>query len=141
MEMRDDPMPGPSNTQLKRPDAGYSLPSVLIAVILLAVGVTSLSSVLTQSVLMQTVTSMRTNALHVAQEHMELLKSQDPITLTSETATQVDERGDADSSGPFTRTVTVAPGGRNLMILTVTVTTPRTTSPVALTTLVYDRRF
>ena len=44
-------------------DAGYSLVSVLIALILLAVGVIALSSVLTQSVSMQTVMSTRTSAL------------------------------------------------------------------------------
>lgn len=126
---------------LKRADAGYSLPSVLIALILLAVGVIALSSVLTQSLSMQTVMSMRTNALYVAQEHMELLKGQDPITLASASTISVNERGDADANGPFTRTVTVADGGRNLKILTVTVTSPRSTNPVVLTTWVYDGRF
>lgn len=141
MEMMEIEMTQPSERTLRRADAGYSLPSVLIALILLAVGVIALSSVLTQSVSMQTVMSMRTNALYVAQEHMELLKSRDPITLVSETAVQVDERGDADANGPFTRTVTVAPGGRNLMVVTVTVTTPRSATPVVLTTWVYDGRF
>lgn len=121
--------------------AGYSLVSVLIALILLAVGVIALSSVLTQSVLMQTVMSTRTSALYIAQAHMEELKSRDPITLANESTVNVNEDGMVDVNGVFTRTVSVDSAGRNLMQVVVSVTTPRSTNPIRLVTWVYDRRY
>ncbi len=124
-----------------RPNAGYSLVSVLIALLLLAVGVISLSNVLTQSVSMQTVMSTRTSALYIAQAHMEDLKSRDPITLASESAVAVDERGQPDVNGIFTRSVVVDSAGRNLMSVVVSVTTPRSNNPIQLTTWVYDKRY
>lgn len=122
---------------LRRPDAGYSLISVLVAIILLVVGVISLSNVMTQSLSMQTVQSTRTTALYVAQTYMEELKSRDPATLASETAVQVDEEGNPDGSGVFTREVTVGSAGRNLLSVAVVVTTPRS-NPIRLVTWVYD---
>jgi len=124
-----------------RPDAGYSLVSVIIALLLLSVGVISLSGVLTQSLSMQTVMATRTSALYVAQTHLELLKSQDPISLASEAVVQVDERGNPDAGGAFSREVTVASAGRNLMEVVVIVTSPRSNNPIRLVTWVYDGRF
>ena len=124
-----------------REDAGYSLPSILVALVLLAVGVMSLSNVLTQSVAMQTVMSTRTTALYVAQTHLELLKSRDPIAIADETAVRVDERGQPDANGVFTREVTVTDAGRNLREVTVIVTTPRSRNPIRLVTWIYDQRF
>lgn len=122
---------------LRRPDAGYSLISVLVAIILLVVGVISLSNVMTQSLSMQTIQSTRTTALYVAQTYMEELKSRDPATLASEAAVQVDEEGNPDGSGSFTREVTVGSAGRNLLSVAVVVTTPRS-NPIRLVTWVYD---
>lgn len=122
---------------LRRPDAGYSLISVLVAIILLVVGVISLSNVMTQSVSMQTVQSTRTTGLYVAQTYMEELKSREPSTLASETVVQVDEEGEPDVSGVFTREVIIGTAGTNLISVTVVVTTPRS-SPIRLVTWVYD---
>jgi len=127
--------------RLQHSNAGYSLVSVLIALLLLSVGVLSLSSVLTQSLSMQTVMATRTSALYVAQTHLELLKSQDPVSLASEAVVQVDGRGNPDAGGAFSREVTVASAGRNLMEVVVIVTTPRSTNPIRLVTWVYDGRF
>ena len=40
---------------IQRPDAGFGLISVMVAIILLSIGVVSISQVLTQSVTMQTI--------------------------------------------------------------------------------------
>lgn len=127
--------------RLKRPDAGYSLVSVVIALLLLSVGVISLSSVLTQSISMQTVMDTRTSALYVAQTHLEFLKSQDPISLASTSAVQVDASGTPDAGGVFSREVTVTDAGRNLIEIVVSVTSPRSNNPIQLVTWVYDGRF
>ena len=136
------PLRGESPTQqrLRRPDSGYSLVSVLVAIVLLVVGVLSLTNVLTQSLQMQTIVSTRTTALYVAQTYMEELRSRDPLTLAAEAVAQVDDQGAADASGVFSREVTVASAGRNLIEVVVIVTTPRS-SPVRLVTWVYDGAF
>lgn len=121
-------------------NAGYSLISVLVAIILLIVGVLSLSNVLTQSVAMQNIMAVRTAALYVAQTYMEELRSRDPLTLAAESAIQVNEQGVADVAGIFTREVLVDSAGRNLISVEVVVTNPRS-SPVRLVTWVYDGAF
>lgn len=123
--------------RLRRPDAGYSLISVLVAIILLVVGVISLSNVMTQSLSMQTIQATRTSALYIAQTYMEDLKSRDPTVLASEAAVAVDAEGNPDANGVFTREVTIATLPRNLINVTVIVTTPRS-DPIRLVTWVYD---
>jgi Tfp pilus assembly protein PilV len=127
---------------MERPpaSAGYSLISVLVAIILLVVGVLSLSNVLTQSLEMQTVISVRTTAVYIAQTYMEELRSRDPLTLAAEAAVRVDDQGAADASGIFTREVLVDSAGRNLIQVQVVVTNPRS-SPVRLVTWMYDGAF
>lgn len=128
-------LPGPE--PLSRSDAGYSLISVLVAIILLVVGVISLSNVMTQSLSMQTIQATRTTALYIAQTYMEELKSRDPAVLAAEAVAQVDEEGNPDAGGVFSREVMVASAGRNLINVTVIVTTPRS-DPIRLVTWVYD---
>ena len=41
--------------EVRRPDAGFGLVSIMVAIVLLSVGVLSISQVLTQSVSMQTI--------------------------------------------------------------------------------------
>lgn len=130
----------PGETQRPPANAGYSLISVLVAVILLVVGVLSLSNVLTQSLEMQNILSVRTTALYVAQTYMEELRSRDPLSLAAEAAVRVDDQGAADATGIFTREVMVDSAGRNLIEVQVVVTNPRS-SPVRLVTWVYDGAF
>jgi len=130
----------PEGSWLRRANAGFSLVSVVVALVLLSVGVLSLSNVLTQSLTMQTLASTRTSALYVAQKHMEDLRSRDPLTLASEAVVRVDEEGNADVSGVFTREVTVTDLGGNLLEVVVLVTTPRS-NPIRLVTWVYDGAF
>ena len=124
----------------QRSDAGFSLISVLVALILLSVGILSISNVLTQSVAMQTISAQRTSALTIAQTTMELIRAMDPLTVTAQAVTTVDESGTPDVNGVFTREVTLGDPGRNLIEVTVIVTAPRS-NPTRLVTWIYDGAF
>ena len=125
---------------VRRPDAGFGLVSVMVAIVLLSVGALSLSQVLTQSVAMQTITAIRTTALDVARAYMEDVKSRDPMTLVAEAAVQVNDQGQEDTNGVFTRELTVEGVGRHLLEVTVIVTTRRS-SPITLVTWIYDGQY
>ena len=122
---------------LRRPDAGMSLISVMIAIILLSIGITSISQVLTQSVAMQTIVAMRTTGLDVARSYMEEVKGRDPLTLVSEAEVQVNDRGEADSSGSFVRELTIQAVDLHLVEAVVIVRLPRS-NPIRLVTWIYD---
>jgi len=123
--------------RLGRSDAGFTLVSLIVALVLLSVGVLAVSTTLTQSVSMQTIISLRKTALDVAGAYMEDVKSRDPLSLASEAEVRVDAVGDENAYGLFTRTLTVESIGTHLMRVTVTVTAPRS-APVELVTLVWD---
>ena len=120
-----------------RPDAGFGLISVMVAIVLLSIGVMSVSQVLTQSVTMQTIVAMRTTGLDIARSYMEEVKGRDPLTLASEAGVRVNDRGEADDSGNFTRELTVASVSLHLDEVTVIVTLPRS-NPIRLMTWIYD---
>ncbi len=122
---------------IQRSDAGMGLISVMVAIVLLSIGVLSVSQVLTQSVTMQTIVAMRTTGLDIARSYMEEVKGRDPLTIVSESAVQVNERGELDSSGAFTREVTVVSVDLHLDEIVVIVTLPRS-NPIRLLTWVYD---
>lgn len=124
----------------RRSDAGFSIVSVLVALILLSIGVLSVSNVLTQSVAMQTVGSQRNQAIYIAQTMMEEIRGMDPLTIAAVAQQRVNEAGQPDVSGIYTREVTIFDPGRNLVGVTVIVTAPRT-NPIRLTTWVYDGAF
>ncbi len=120
-----------------RPDAGIGLISVMVALILLSIGILSVSQVLTQSVTMQTIVAMRTTGLDIARSYMEEVKGRDPLTLVSESAIRVNERGEVDSDGFYTREITVRSVDLHLDEVVVIVTLPRS-NPIRLLTWVYD---
>ncbi len=121
----------------RRPDAGFGLISVMVALILLSIGVLSVSQVLTQSVTMQTIVAMRTTGLDIARSYMEEVKGRDPLTLVSESPVQVNERGEEDSDGSYTREITVVSVDLHLDEVVVIVTLPRS-NPIRLLTWIYD---
>lgn len=127
-------------TAVRRSDAGFSLVSVLVALILLSVGVLSVSNVLTQSLAMQTIGSQRNQAIYIAQTMMEEIRGMDPLTIVAIPQQRVDESGQPDANGPYTKEVTLSAPGSNLVGVTVIVTAPRT-NPIRLTTWVYDGAF
>ncbi len=122
---------------VQRPDAGMGLISVMVALTLLSVGILSLTQVLTQSVSMQTASSQRTIALDIARSYMEEVKGRDPLTLASESEVRVNDRGEADSNGAFTRELTIEAVDEHLVEATVIITLPQS-NPVTLVTWIYD---
>ena len=122
---------------VRRPDAGIGLIAVMVAITLLSVGILSLTQVLTQSVSMQSVSSQPTIALDIARAYMEDVKGRDPLTLVTESLVQVNEKGQVDSGGVFTRQLTIASVALHLVSATVVVTLPRS-NPIELVTWIYD---
>ena len=120
-----------------RPDAGFSLVSVMVALVLLSVGIMSVTQVLTQSVMMQTTINKRTTGLDLARSYMEEVKGRDPLTLSSEDEVRVNERGEVAGDGLFTREFIIETVSTHLMEATVTVNLPRS-NPVVLVTWIYD---
>ncbi len=120
-----------------RPDAGFSLISVMVAIILLLVGVLSISQVLTQSVSMQTIIGTRTTGLDVARSYMEEVRGLDPLLVVATPEVRVNERGEEDSNGIFTRELTVRTVSLHLVEAIVIVTLPRS-NPIRLVTWIYD---
>jgi Tfp pilus assembly protein PilX len=88
-------------------EAGFGLISVLVAMVLLAVGVVALSSSSAFLVSMQTDTSVRTTATSIGIAYMEDVKKRPPRTLASEEPERVNELGEADEGGVFIRSLTV----------------------------------
>ncbi len=122
---------------IQRSDAGMGLISVMVAIVLLSIGVLSVSQVLTQSVTMQTIVAMRTTGLDIARSYMEEVKGRDPHTLLSESAVQVNDQGEVDSNGFYTREITVTSVDLHLDEVVVIVTLPRS-NPIRLLTWIYD---
>ena len=122
---------------VRRPDAGMSLISVMVAIILLSIGVTSVSQVLTQSVAMQTIVAMRTTGLDVARSYMEEVRGRDPLTVTAEAEVRVNDRGEVDSNGRFLRELTIQTVDLHLVEAVVIVTLPRSNA-IRLVTWIYD---
>jgi type IV pilus assembly protein PilV len=116
---------------------GFGLIEVVIALLILSVGVLSVSNVLTQSVSMQTMAAQRTSALTIAQTKMEQIRATVASAITAEAATRVNETGQPDANGTFTREVTVAAVTGNINQVTVIVSAPRV-SPVRLVVWVYN---
>ena len=133
--------PGPRGTRVRtavrRSDAGAGLVGVIVAMVLLSVGVLSVSSALTQSLAMQTITDQRTSALSIARGKMEDIRAMAPVDVIAESVASVDEYGVPDVNGVFTLEVTIGDPGRNLLSVTVIVTAPRS-NPIQLVTWIYD---
>ncbi len=122
---------------VRRPDAGFGLISVMVAIVLLSVGILSLSQVLTQSVSMQTIIASRTTGLDLARSFMEEARGIDPLLVAAIPEARVNEIGEEDANGVFTRELTVTTVDLHLVEVTVIVTLPRS-NPIRLVTWIYD---
>jgi type IV pilus assembly protein PilV len=116
---------------------GFTLVSMLVAMILLGVGLGALANATAQTVKSQTVAQNKTNAIAIARAYVESARTRDPWSLQSESAVRVDADGVASASGMFTKSMTMALQRQNLVQLTITVNYPRMTSPVVLTTFLF----
>ena len=122
-----------------RDEQGFTLISVLVAVVMLAFGLMALAK--TQSILMAAETGVanRSAALGVASGYLEQLRSRDPATLVSETAVAVDAEGQPAAGGPYYRSTVVTLDQPNLLRVRVLVTFTRASAPIELITLIYRK--
>ena len=122
-----------------RDEKGFTLISVLVAIVMLAFGLMALAK--TQSMLMaaQTGVANRSAALGVAAGYLEQLRSRDPATLVSEAAVAVDAEGQPAAGGPYYRSTVVTLDQPNLLRVRVLVTFTRASAPIELITLIYRK--
>ena len=120
-----------------RKESGFTLISVMIALVLLSVGVMALARAGGEVAAARTTSAVKTNAVAIARGHMEYLRSRPPQDLTSESPVQVDEGGDINSSGAYTRSVTLRTESSTLLNVKVIVDYPRANEPVEIVTLIY----
>lgn len=122
-----------------RSAGGFTIVSVLIAMVLLSVGILSVMTVSVQAFAMQTHGGTKSTALSIARSYMEEVRGREPTDLESEDAIQVNEDGQSDDTGVYTRELIVEDKSVHLMEVTVRVTYPGATKPLELVTLVYDQ--
>ncbi len=122
-----------------RDEGGFTLISVLVAVVMLAFGLMALAK--TQSILMAAETGVanRSAALGVAAGYLEQLRSRDPATLVSEASVAVDAEGQPAAGGPYYRSTVVTLDQPNLVRVRVLVTFTRASAPIELITLIYRK--
>jgi len=118
----------------RRNRRGFTIVSMLVAIILLAVGLTSLATASGNTIKMQTLAQNRTNAIAIARSFMEEVRTRDPWTLVSESGVPLNADGQAAATGAYVRAMDVAVTRQNLLRINVTVSYPRSTQPVTLTT-------
>jgi type IV pilus modification protein PilV len=116
---------------------GFTLISVLVALVILSVGLLALARTQAQLVKTQGNTAQRNTALTIARDYAEVLRSRDPATLVTEPAITVDGRGQASPSGAYSRTTVVTVLSINLVRVQVQVTYPHGPIPIELVTLIY----
>jgi Tfp pilus assembly protein PilV len=124
-------------TKTLRNEGGFTLISVLIAIVMLSVGLVALAR--SQAMLMTTQNRLANanTALSIARGYMEQVRGRDPWTLATEAPVAVDELGVASAAGTYRRSMDVTLDATNLARVTVTVTFPRQSQPVQVITLIY----
>jgi Tfp pilus assembly protein PilV len=121
----------------RRAEAGFTLVSVILAIVILSIGLLALARAQAVLVKAQGMTANRNVALTIARDYTEVLRSRDPWGITNEAATAVNERGVVIGTGKYTRTVTTAVTAPNLLQVTISVTYPRGPVPIDIITLIY----
>lgn len=124
-------------TTPRRGTGGFTLVSVIVAIVILSTGLLALARAQALLVATQANTANRSNALTIARDYTEVLRSRDAWALVSEAGTKVNGRGQVSGAGAFTRSTTVAILAPNLLQVTIQVVYPRSTIPIEITTLIY----
>ena len=130
-----------AGTPVRRPRgrAGYTLVSVIVALVLLLVGIAALSYTQMSAIRSQRGDAGRGQALALASGYMEELRSRDVATIASEATVNIDSLGNVDTNGKFQRRVIVTNDAANLLRVAVQVLPPGAAQPVSLLTLFYKR--
>ncbi len=125
-----------------REERGFSLLSVLIAVILMGVGVAAVSSTSVYLLSLQTEASVRSAATGLAVTYMEEVKTRPTNSLASEAVQTINELGRPDASGQFTRELKISNGPvTNSKLVEIEVTYPTglgRRGSVELVTIIYE---
>jgi Tfp pilus assembly protein PilV len=120
-----------------RRESGFTLISVLIAMVLLSVGIMALSRATGEVIAARSNASIKVNALAIARGHMERLRAQEPQAIKPESPVQVNASGSIDGNGVYMRSVIVESVDATLIKVKVQVDYPRASQPVELVTLIY----
>lgn len=117
--------------------SGFTLISVLIAIVMLSIGLVAMSR--SQTILMASQNRMANGntALALARAYLEQVRGRDPWTLAPEAPVAVDELGVVTPNGSYQRSMDVTLDAPNLARVTVRVTYPQQTAPTELITLIY----
>ncbi len=121
---------------MRRKD-GFTIISVLVAIVMLSIGILALSRSGTQAMAAQTLAGNRSTALAIGRAYMEAVRSRPPAQVLSESAVKVDRTGTVNPDGVFTRSVVVTTVRHNLKEVRVIVEFPRSGVPIELVTLAY----
>jgi Tfp pilus assembly protein PilV len=120
-----------------RDTRGFTLVSVIVAVVLLSFGLLALARAQTMLAVIEHNTANRGVAVAIATGYLEQLRARDPWTLTSEPGVAVNGQGQPASNGAFLRSTQVTLDNNNLVRIVVTVRYPRSINPIELQTLIY----
>ncbi len=117
-------------------EGGFTLISVIIAVVILSVGIMALGKTQGMLIRAQATNAERNVALGIARNYVEEVRSRTAVPA-SEPSARVDATGALSGTGAYRRTLDVADLGNNLYRATCNVTYPRGTVPVSIVTLIY----
>lgn len=124
----------PQTSMVRHDRRGFTVVSMLVAIILLAVGLMSLARASAQTVTLQTLAQNRTNAIAIGRSYLEQIRTRDPWTVVAEPEVVVNAEGVPTSGNFFKRRVDVTVTRQNLLRVDVVVSYPRATQPITLTT-------
>lgn len=117
-------------------EGGFTLISVIIAVVILSVGIMALGKSQGMLIRAQATNAERNVALGIARNYVEEVRARTAVPA-SEPATRVDATGTLAANGAYRRSLDIADLGNNLYQATCNVTYPRGTVPVSIVTLIY----
>jgi len=117
-------------------EAGFTLISVIMAVVILSIGIMALGRSQAMLVRAQATSANRDVALGIARNYVEEVRSR-TTQPASEGAVAVDETGTAVAGGKYQRSLTVSDLGDGLYQAICNVTYPRGPQPVQIITLIY----
>jgi type IV pilus assembly protein PilV len=101
---------------------GFTLLSVMVAMVLLSIGVMALAKTQFMVAAVTNQQSQKEQALQLASAYLEEVRSRDPWGLATEALATIDSTGAVNSAGKFTRAMTVADVGSQLESIQLTVT-------------------
>ncbi len=117
--------------------SGFTLFATVVAIVLLAAGLSSLATANASTVRLQTLAQNRTNAIAIGRAYVEQVRTRDPWLLQSEAPVRLNSDGTTSPGGAYTRTLTVTTTRQNLVRVEVRINYPRATAPLVLTTSVF----